>query len=129
MDWKILHRMLITVNWLVLLVLSLLSFFFMSSAWTMGVILGGLITIANFNILQRTIRRVFSPQVMEKTAKVTIVTKYYFRLLALGAILFVLITKGLVDPVGLAVGLSTVVLSIVGLGIRLALKAGTREAI
>jgi hypothetical protein len=129
MDWKILHRMLITVNWLVLLVLSLLSFFFMSSAWTMGVILGGLITIANFNILQRTIRRVFSPQVMEKTAKVTIVTKYYFRLLALGAILFVLITKGLVDPVGLAVGLSTVVLSIVGLGIRLALKTGTREAI
>jgi hypothetical protein len=129
MDWKILYSTLKTINWLILLTLSLLSYFFMSSAWTLGVILGGLITIANFSLLQHTIKGVFSSGTIEKTVKVTIVAKYYFRLLALGVILFILITRGWVDPVGLAVGLSTVVFSIVGVGIRMALKTTTREAI
>jgi len=129
MDWKILYSTLKTVNWLILLTLSLLSYFFMSSPWTLGVILGGLITIANFSLLQHTIKGVFSSGTIEKTVKVTIVAKYYFRLLALGVILFILITRGWVDPVGLAVGLSTVVFSIVGVGIRMAFKTTTREAI
>ena len=129
MDWELLYRTLKTVNWTILLLLSLLSFVLMRPSWTMGVILGGLITIANFSLLQHTVKGVFSSQAIEKTAKVTIVAKYYFRLLALGVILFVLITRGWVDPVGLAVGLSTVVFSIVGVGIRMALKTSTREAI
>jgi hypothetical protein len=117
------------VNWLIFLTLSLLSFFLMSPSWTMGVILGGLITIGNFNLLQHTIKSVFSSQPIEKTVRVTIVAKYYFRLLGLGVILFVLITRGWVDPVGLTVGLSIVVFTIVGVGIRMALKTSTREAI
>jgi hypothetical protein len=129
MDWNILYRTLKTANWLILLTLSLLSFFLMSSSWTMGVILGGLISIANLGLLQHTVRGVFSSRQIDKTAKVTIVAKYYFRLLALGVILFVLITRGWVDPVGLALGLSTVVFSIVGIGIRMALKTSAREAI
>ena len=44
-------------------------------------------------------------------------------------ILYVLIAKEWIDPLGLAVGLSTVVLSIVGLGIGLALRIRTKEAI
>ena len=129
MDWKILYSTLKTLNWLILLALSLLSYFFMSPPWTTGVIAGGLITIANFGLLQHTVKGVFSSGKIDKTTKVTIVAKYYFRLLALGVILFILITKGWVDPVGLAVGLSTVVFSIVGVGIRMALKTPTREAI
>ena len=129
MDWKILYSTLKTLNWLILLALSLLSYFFMSPPWTTGVIAGGLITIANFGLLQHTIKGVFSSEKIEKTVKLTIVAKYYFRLLALGVILFILITGGWVDPVGLAVGLSTVVFSIVGVGIRMALKTPTREAI
>ena len=88
MDWKILYSTLKTVNWLILLALSLLSYFFMPSPWTTGVMLGGLITIANFNLLQHTVKGVFSYGSIEKTAKVTIVAKYYFRLLGLGVILF-----------------------------------------
>jgi hypothetical protein len=94
----------------------------------MGVILGGLITIANFSLLQHTIRGVFSSRGFDASAKVSIVAKYYLRLFGLGVILFVLITRGWVDPVGLAVGLSTVVFSIVGLGINMALKTSTTEA-
>jgi hypothetical protein len=41
----------------------------------------------------------------------------------------VLIARGWIDPLGLAVSLSTVVLSIAGLGIGLALRIRTKEAV
>jgi ATP synthase I chain len=128
MEWKTLYRLLRTLNWIILLVLSLFSYFLMSSPWTTGVILGGLITIANFNLLQHTIQGVFSSNGFDASAKVSVVAKFYLRLIGLGVLLFVLITRGWVDPVGLAVGLSTVVFSIVGIGISMALKTSATEA-
>ena len=129
MEWQRFHNILRMLNWLVLLCFSLASYFSMSPYWTAGVILGGLVAIANFNVLQHTVRRAFSPEGIHQGARFSIVGKYYLRLLALGVILYVLITRGWIDPVGLAVGLSTVVLSIVGLGIGLALRIRTKEAI
>jgi hypothetical protein len=117
------------LNWLVLLALSSAGYFIMSPFWTAGLILGGLIAIANFNVLQHTIRGAFSTEGIHQSAKFSIVGKYYLRLLALGVIIYFLITRGWIDPVGLVVGLSTVLLSIVGLGIGLALRTRTREAI
>jgi ATP synthase I chain len=128
MEWKTLCRVLRTLNWIILLVLSLFGYFLMSSSWTMGVLVGGLITIANFNLLQHTIQGVFSPQGFGASTKVSIVAKYYLRLIGLGVILFMVITRGWVDPVGLTVGLSTVVLSIAGTGIGMALKTSSTEA-
>jgi len=127
MDWKTLYRDLSTRNWLILLFLSSISFFVMSNSLTLGVILGGLVIIVNFNILQRTICRSFSPEGI-MTHKITVILKYYLRLLALGVIIYVLITKGWVDPVGLAIGLSTVVISIVSFGISRAWKTYSTEA-
>ncbi len=127
MDWKTLYKDLSTRNWLILLFLSSSSFFMMSNSLTLGVILGGLVIIVNFNILQRTICRAFSSEGI-MTGKITVILKYYLRLLALGVIIYVLITKGWVDPVGLAVGLSTVVISIVSLGFSRAWKTYSSEA-
>lgn len=129
MEWQRFHNILRTLNWIVLLFFSLASYFSMSPFWTAGVLLGGLIAIVNFNVLQHTVRKAFSPEGIQQGAKFSIVGKYYLRFLALGVILYVLITRGWIDPVGLAVGLSTVVLSIIGLGIGLALGIRTREAI
>jgi hypothetical protein len=129
MEWQRFHNILRMLNWLVLLCFSLASYFSMSPYWTAGVILGGLIAIANFNVLQHTVCRAFSPEGIHQGTRFSIVGKYYLRLVALGVILYVLITGGWIDPVGLAVGLSTVVLSIVGLGIGLALRIRTKEAI
>ena len=129
MEWQRFHNILRMLNWVVLLCFSLASYFSMSPYWTAGVILGGLIAIANFNVLQHTVRRAFSTEGIHQGARFSIVGKCYLRLLALGVILYVLITRGWIDPVGLAVGLSTVVLSIVGLGIGLALRIRTKEAI
>lgn len=128
MDWKSYSGILRRFNWILLLVLSSLSSFFMSPSTTLGVILGGLTIIANFNLMQRIIRRAFSPQGAMKSGKGSIIVKYYLRLLALGIIMYWLISKGVVDPIGLAAGLSIVVLSIVVLGVIMAVKSMTGEA-
>ena len=129
MDWKTLYRELKTINWFVLLILASGSFFVMSPRFTTGVILGGIIVIANFNLLQHAVYGAFSPGGAAAKAKAGIIAKFYLRLLALGVIIYLLIVNGGIDPIGLGVGLSTVVFSIIVLGIHMALKTKTGEAI
>jgi hypothetical protein len=129
MDWKRLHKPLSMLNWAILLILGCASALWMPSAFTGGVILGGLISIANFHVLQRTIRGAFSPGGSMEKGKFSVILKYYLRLLALGVIIYILLKKGFVDPMGLAVGVSVIVFSIIGVGINLALKSKTREAV
>jgi hypothetical protein len=128
MDWKQLHKLLSVLNWVILLILGCASALWMPSVFTGGVIFGGLISIANFHVLQHTIRGVFSSQGNMKKGKFSVILKYYLRLLALGVIIYILLKKSFVDPVGLAVGVSVIVFSIIGLGINLAVKSKTREA-
>ena len=122
MDWEIIYEDLKANNWIILLILSSISYFLLSPAQTLGTILGGLIIIANFKVFQHTIRKAFSSDGVLKGRRLSIIAKYYFRLLILGIIIFFLISKGLVDPVGLAIGLSTIVISVLVLGISLALR-------
>jgi len=128
MDWEIIYEELKARNWVILLILSSLSYFVLSPAQTLGTILGGLLIIANFKLLQHTIRKAFSSDGRFNAGKVSIIAKYYLRLLVLGIIIFVLIDKGWVDPIGLAIGLSTVVISISVLGISMAKKILKEEA-
>jgi hypothetical protein len=129
MEWEKLQNILRKTNWLVLLVLSSFGYLIMSPFWTAGVLFGGLIAIANFSVLQHTVRRAFSPEGIHQGARFSIVGKYYVRLVALGVLLYVLITRGWVEPVGLVVGLSTVMVSIIGFAIHVVLRARTKEAI
>ncbi|MBW2284920.1 MAG: ATP synthase subunit I [Deltaproteobacteria bacterium] len=129
MDWEKLAKRMRAQNWIILLVLGLASFFLMSDAFTLGLILGGLVIIANFNALAHTLRKAFTPKGKVKSRKMVLIGKYYVRLFALGAIIYVLITYGRVDPVGLTVGLSIVVFSIMGIGIRTAWKLSSGEAV
>jgi hypothetical protein len=129
MDWKTLYRELKVLNWIILGILSVASCVFMRGSVTLGVLLGGLIIIANFGLLQHTVTRAFSLDGNMKKGKASIITKYYLRLLGLGAILYLVITKGVVNPVGLAVGLSTIVFSIVIVGIHRAVRTTNEGAI
>jgi len=129
MEWRKLSKVLRTFNWAILFVLASISFFFMSSAFTLGIILGGLIIIANFNVLQHTVRKGFSSDGSLQGRKAPIIAKYYLRLAAMGFIIFVLIRQQWVHPAGLAVGLSIVVASIVCLGIHMIWKTSSGEAV
>lgn len=128
MDWEKAYEDLKKLNWFSLLIMSLASYVLFSQPFTLGIILGGFIIIVNFKILQHTVRRGFSSQGVMSTTKFIIILKYYLRLLALGAVICYLIRRGWVHPVGLAVGLSTVVVGIVSFGIKTALKTVTRGA-
>ncbi|MCJ7683203.1 MAG: ATP synthase subunit I [Desulfobacteraceae bacterium] len=128
-DKEKLLRQITTTNWIFLLILGSLSSVFMSATFTLGVILGGLIIIANFSVLQHTIRYAFSDQGAMGGKVLSIIAKYYFRLAIMGLIIYILITNGRVNPIGLAVGLSIVIFSILNFGIRTAWKTSSREAI
>jgi len=118
-----------TFNWVILFILGALSGVFMEVQFTLGVILGGLIIIANFSLLHHTMRNAFSDQSAVKGKKMALIAKFYFRLAIMGLIIYILITEAWVNPVGLVVGLSIVVLSILNFGIRAAFRTSSREAV
>jgi len=128
MDWEKTYKDISKRNWITLLILSTFSFFLMSRLLTTGIIVGGLIVIFNFDLLQHTMRRAFPSGEELKTKKIFLIGKSYFRLLALGIIVYLLIRLEVVDPIGLTIGLSTVVFSIVSFGISCAFKTTNREA-
>jgi hypothetical protein len=127
-DWEKISGEFKTLCWLFLLMLGTASFFLMEPPFTLGVILGGFLAIANFSALQYTIRRAFGADGRMKGKKTGILAKYYLRLFVLGLIIYILITRGWVDAMGLAVGLSVVVFGITTIGIRAALKMSSGEA-
>ncbi len=129
MDWEMVSKQFRAQGWLILGILGSLSFFFMKPIFTFGLIIGGLIAIANFNLLQYTIRSAFSPMGLMINKKKAIIAQYYFRLAFLGIILYILATNDWVDMLGLFIGLSVVVINIVILGIRIAIKTSSGEAI
>jgi hypothetical protein len=129
MDWEKLAKAIRRQNWIILLLLAFASYLLMRPAFTLGVILGGLMIIANFNVLQRTVRRSFGTDGRMAGNPFGIVGKYYLRLLVMGAMIYLLISRFGVDPVGLVVGLSIVVISIVQFGIRAAWKLSSGEAV
>ena len=79
MEWEKVSKEIKTLNWVTLLVLGSASYPLMGSAFTLGIILGGMIVIANFNLLQKTIRSAFGPDGVMKSKKVSIVSKCRIR--------------------------------------------------
>ncbi len=129
MDWDEVYSEIKKRNWITLLVLSSASYFLFSSALTFGVIAGGFIVIMNFSLFQHTLNKAFSPENKNKAKKSKILIKGFLRLLALGILLYFLIVTLSVHPIGLAFGLSTVVISIVSFGISNAAKLMTRGTV
>lgn len=129
MDWDKAYQAITKRNWIILFLLSLISYFAMPPSATLGVILGGVAIIINFDLLQYTIRRAFPTNGTEKLKKPALIIKSYVRLLGLGMVMYLLIKLGRVDPIGLAIGLSTVVFSIISFGISHAVKIRAGEAI
>jgi small-conductance mechanosensitive channel len=129
MEWKNLYRDLNRLNWLILLLLASASCFVMSPAFTAGIIIGGLMVIVNFHALQHTIRQGFLPNDTQKPRKVSVIAKYYIRLAAMGGVIYLSLSQKWIDPVGLTVGLSIVVMGIVSLGIQMIRKTFSKETV
>ncbi len=111
---EIQQRLLIFVtrsNWLLFAGASLLGVFTATPAFARGIIFGGLIVTVNFHLLYRTLKKALTPPHLASHG--VVLAKYYIRFALSGVILFFLISQHVVNPLGLFVGLSVVVASII----------------
>ncbi|HET6460922.1 MAG TPA: ATP synthase subunit I [Syntrophales bacterium] len=106
-----LQKRLELTNWIILGILALISFFFTSRNFALGMLLGGFISIVNFHWLVWDLRKAFR-SLSEKSNSV-VMFKYYIRFGVTAIALYFIITGGIVDIIGLLIGLSTVVIAIV----------------
>ena len=83
----------------------------------LSVAAGGAIALINFRILEHSIRRALAPAaVAGRGVMGRALVKYYIRFAVTALVIFILISQGLVEPLGLLVGLSVVVVSIFAWG-------------
>jgi ATP synthase I chain len=113
-------------NWVLFFIAGITGLFFMSPDFTMGIICGGLIVTINFHLLYRTLRKAFKPPHLASPR--VILGKYYMRFIASGIVIFILISKHFVNPLGLFIGLSVVVMSIIIATVRELTKYIFKEA-
>ena len=63
----------------------------------------------------------------ERQKKISVIAKYYLRIAAMGILIYLSLSQKWVDPVGLIVGLSIVVIGIVSLGILMIRTTFSKE--
>jgi len=97
-------------NWILFLAASVLGFVLLPADFARGVLFGGLLVTLNFHLLAGTLRKALTPPHL--SSHNLIIAKYYLRFIGSGFIIFVLIAGNYVNPLGLVVGLSVVVFSI-----------------
>lgn len=97
-------------NWVILAILVLLSLAWGSARVTLGVLCGGLTAIGGYHWLHRSLKRMLA--VPSPQAARGFQFGYIIRLAALAATLLLLVAVVRVHPVGLAAGLSVVIVSI-----------------
>jgi ATP synthase I chain len=97
-------------NWIILGALVLLSLLWRELGFTLGVLGGGLLALTSYRWLHRSLSKLLSQSGGGSTRGFQF--GYLLRLVFLAAALYLLIAVAQVHPVGLALGLSVVVLNI-----------------
>ncbi len=98
-------------NWILFCVASILAFLFATPGFAKGILMGGLLVTINFHLVSNTLKKAFRPPYIASHQMVLF--KYYLRFIASGIIIFILISRNIVNPIGLVLGLSVVVASII----------------
>ena len=113
-------------NWVLLSVVSILGAGLLPPDYAWGVFCGGLLVTVNFHLLSRTLKKAMSPPHL--SSHNVVIAKYYIRFLVSGVVIFVLIKSHFVHPIGLIIGLSVVVASIMAATAREIKKLIFKEA-
>ena len=103
-----------TSNWILLLFGGMIGLMMTPMKFALGIILGGLIVAINFHLLKNTLKNMFRPEVVSEQGRSlvgNVLVKYYIRFAISGMLIFLLISKHIVHPLGLLAGLSVVVAS------------------
>jgi hypothetical protein len=103
-------------NWLILGTLLAISLPFGNGQVSAGILAGGLVAIAGFTWLQRSLQRLLAETGQE--ARTRYQFGYLIRLLCLGSVLAILIAIVKIHPAGLIIGLSVVVINLLWLAFQ-----------
>lgn len=103
-------KVIVFSNWILLSVLTVGGFLLRTWGFGWGVLAGGLIIAINFHFLYRTLKKSLNPLKLARPGM--ILAKYYIRFLISALIIYVLISEHYVDPLGLLLGLSIIVISL-----------------
>jgi hypothetical protein len=114
-------------NWILFVVASIVGFLFFPINYAWGVVFGGLLVTLNFHLLARTLRTALTPPHL--SSHNVVIAKYFLRFIGTGFIIFVLIAGHIVHPLGLIIGLSVVVFSIMLATLREFTKLIFKEAV
>lgn len=96
-------------NWILFSVASIVGLIISPPHFAMGIIFGGLIVTINFHLLCRTLKKALTPPHLASLG--VVLSKYYIRFIVSALIIFILISRHYVHPIGLLIGLSIVVVS------------------
>jgi hypothetical protein len=88
-----------------------ISLLFFSADFTLGILLGGLISVGSFSWRQRDLRVVFRN--LTERSRSAIMFRYFIRFFVSAVLIFFIITKTSADVIGMVIGLSIVIISIV----------------
>ncbi len=127
---EIQQRLLIFVtrtNWILFVAASIVGFLLLPANYARGILFGGLLVTVNFHLLARTLRTALTPPHL--SSHNVVIAKYFLRFIVSGFIIFVLIAGHFVHPVGLIIGLSVVVFSIILATLREFTKLIFKEAV
>jgi hypothetical protein len=97
-------------NWVIFAAATAMGGLLAPFDFALGIFCGGLIVTVNFHLLARTLRGALTPPHL--ASHHVVLAKYYLRFAVSGFVIFILIAGRLVAPVGLVIGLSVVVVSI-----------------
>jgi hypothetical protein len=105
-----LQRRLEIVNWIILALVFIPSLILAPIKFSLGVLLGGFISIINFYWMARSLSSIFRNP--SGNVKGPVMIKYYIRLALTAVVLYFLISSDTVNVIGLIIGLSVVVITI-----------------
>ena len=108
-------------NWLLLAILTAGAWYLFSWKISQSVLIGGLLANTSFYMLRKDIARFMANfsqagmnwKAVKQLEKVKFFLKFYGRLIVLAVVLYFLITRVSIDVIGLVVGLSTIMLSVI----------------
>jgi MFS superfamily sulfate permease-like transporter len=87
------------------------SLIFWSNDFTLGILLGGLISIVSFSWRRRDLKAIFRK--LNTRSQSAFMVRYYIRFIVSAVAIYFIITKTTADVIGLLIGLSIVIINIV----------------
>ena len=104
-------RVIVLSNWSLLLISSLIALFLHNKTGA-GLFMGALIITLNFHFSYKNLKKSFTPSNAKKISFGVVFSKHYLRFLITCFSIFIIVASRTINPIGLLIGLSIIVLSL-----------------